>query len=74
LKHLSPLFNNIIMKKNIGSTDRIIRLVAGVAALGAGWYFQSWWGLLGLVFIGTALINWCPLYVPFGIRTTQGEK
>lgn len=62
------------MKKNIGSTDRILRLVLGLVAGAAGLYFQSWWGLIGLVLIGTALINWCPLYVPFGISTRPTSR
>lgn len=57
------------MKKNVGSIDRLIRLILGVAALGAGYYFQSWFGLVGLVLIGTALINWCPIYAALGIGT-----
>ena len=61
------------MTLKVGSTDRIVRIVLGVAALGAGYYYQSWFGLIGLVLIGTALINWCPLYLPFGINT-RGKK
>jgi hypothetical protein len=57
------------MKKNMGITDRWIRLVLGVLAIAAGLYFKSWWGLLGVVFLGTALIATCPLYLPFGIST-----
>ncbi|MCK5361309.1 MAG: DUF2892 domain-containing protein, partial [Gammaproteobacteria bacterium] len=32
------------MKKNVGNIDRTVRAVAGLVALGAGFYFQSWWG------------------------------
>lgn len=60
---------DFLMKKNVGSLDRIIRLIAGVAALAAGWYFQSWFGLLGLVLIGTALINFCPIYAIVGLNS-----
>ncbi len=60
------------MKKNVGSTDRIIRIIIGLAIGAIGYYYQSWWGLLGLIPILTALINFCPLYVPFKINT--GKK
>ena len=59
------------MKKNIGKTDRIIRVIAGLAIVGAGLYFQNWWGALGAVFIGTALISWCPPYALLGISTCK---
>lgn len=59
------------MMKNIGLTDRWIRLVLGLAIIAAGIYFKSWWGLVGLVPLATALIRTCPLYLPFGISTRR---
>jgi len=59
------------MKKNVGGVDRGIRIVAGLAAIGAGVYFQSWWGVIGLVFIATALMSWCPPYAALGISTCK---
>ena len=57
------------MKKNIGITDRWIRIVLGLAIGAAGLYFESWWGLIGLLLLSTALIRTCPLYLPFGLST-----
>ena len=37
------------MKPNVGGVDRVVRAVAGLAILGAGVYFKSWWGLVGLI-------------------------
>jgi hypothetical protein len=62
------------MKANIGSTDRIIRYVAGLAILGAGFYFKSWWGLVGLGPILTATIRFCPAYLPFGLSTCAAPE
>ncbi len=59
------------MNKNMGVMDRVIRLLIGAGALAAGYYYQSWWGALGIIPIGTAFIAWCPMYVPFGIRTCR---
>lgn len=64
------------MKPNVGNLDRIVRFLAGLALLGAGWYFKSWWGLVGLLPILTATIRFCPAYLPFGLNTcgTPGKK
>ncbi len=61
------------MKKNIGITDRWIRVVLGIVAIAAGLYFKSWWGLIGVVLLATALIRTCPLYLPFGISTKRAS-
>lgn len=62
------------MKPNIGFTDRIIRVVLGVALLGAGYYFKSAWGFLGLVPILTAVVRFCPAYLPFGLNTCRPKR
>lgn len=62
------------MKKNIGSLDRIIRIILGLAILGAGYYYESWFGLIGLVPLFTAAINWCPLYLPCGLNTCKKKN
>lgn len=59
------------MDKNVGDLDRGLRLLVGVVILGAGVYFQSWWGLVGLVPIATATLRWCPAYLPFGLSTCR---
>jgi hypothetical protein len=62
------------MKCNVGKTDRILRVIAGVAILAAGWAYGSWWGLVGVVLIGTAAVGFCPLYFPLGISTCRKEE
>lgn len=62
------------MKKNVGKTDKIVRIVIGVVILAVGYYFRSWWGLIGIVPILTAAIGWCPAYLPFGISTCKAKK
>lgn len=57
------------MKCNVGKADRMFRGILGIVVLGAGLVFQSWWGLIGLVFLVTAIISWCPAYCPLGINT-----
>jgi hypothetical protein len=59
------------MTCNIGKTDRIIRVIVGVAIAALAFYFKSWWGLLAVVPLATAAIGFCPLYVPFKISTVK---
>jgi hypothetical protein len=60
-----------IMNSNMGSTDRILRLVIGVAAIATGVYYQSWWAAIGLIPLLTSFIGWCPLYAPFKFSTRK---
>jgi len=55
----------------MGNTDRIIRGILGVGIVGAGVYFSSWFGLIGIIPVGTAIFKFCPLYVPFKISTEE---
>jgi hypothetical protein len=58
-----------VMKANIGTVDRVVRVIAGLVIIGVGVAYRSWWGLIGLLPLLTAAIRYCPAYVPFGIRT-----
>ncbi len=60
------------MKLNVGSPDRILRIVAGIGILAAGAYFRSWWGLLGVLPLGTGILGRYPAYLPFGLSTRRG--
>ena len=62
------------MKKNIGCIDGIVRVIVGLAILGVGYYFKSWWGLVGLLPILTATVRICPAYLPFGISTCAVKR
>lgn len=59
------------MEKNIGTVDRVIRVVLGLAIIGAGVYYQSWWGVIGVIPLATAAIGTCPAYLPFGMSTCK---
>ncbi len=62
------------MIKNVGSVDKNVRIIAGLVVIGAGLYFQSWFGAIGVIFLLTGLINFCPMYIPFGISTMKKKK
>lgn len=58
------------MEINVGQTDRIIRIVLGVVLLSLVFVGpQTWWGLIGLVLLATAGMNFCPLYKVIGVNT-----
>jgi hypothetical protein len=64
----------MIMKKNVGNLDKWIRIILGVALLSLIFIISSGWrwiGLLGLVLIVTAFINFCPIYRIFGLSTKK---
>ena len=63
------------MKPNMGTVDRTIRIIAGVAAVLA-WplgFLQGTVGIValvvGIVLIATAVLRWCPPYDLLGINT-----
>ena len=60
------------MMKNVGSLDRMIRIVAGVAIIAWGFSAQNWLGVIGLIPLTTAALGWCPAYCPLGISTAKG--
>ncbi len=59
------------MKQNIGSTDKIIRIIIGIVIAALGYYFKSWWGLVALLPLLTAFISFCPIYPIFSISTKK---
>lgn len=67
------------MKINMGSADRVIRVILAVV-FGALWYTGTVSGtigtvllVLGIVFLATSAIGFCPLYKPFGINTCANK-
>ncbi|NOZ00291.1 MAG: DUF2892 domain-containing protein [Deltaproteobacteria bacterium] len=59
------------MHCNVGKTDKAIRFFMGLAVIGAGIYFQSWWGALGVVPLMTAITGRCGAYSLLGMSTCK---
>jgi len=65
------------MRKNMGTIDRLIRIVLAIifgylilnGTLTGVWAWVL--GIIGVIFLLTSLIGSCPLYVPFGISTLK---
>ncbi len=49
------------MKKNMNAANRIVRVVIGLAVIGVGVYYKSWFGALGLIPLLSAATGYCPL-------------
>ncbi len=68
------------MKTNMGSIDRIVRLILAAVFL-ILFFTNTVSGVLGyiliafsVIFILTSLISFCPLYPLFGINTCKKEN
>ncbi|MBN1820382.1 MAG: DUF2892 domain-containing protein [Prolixibacteraceae bacterium] len=59
------------MKCNVGSVDRLLRIILGLIIAILGVVFSSYWGLIGIIPLATGLFKWCPIYVPFKISTIK---
>lgn len=60
------------MEANVGGIDKILRIVLGLVVILVGWFvFNSWWALVGVVFLLTGLFSRCALYKLLGINTNK---
>lgn len=58
------------MSPNIGSTDRILRIVAGLILIALVFVGpQTPWGWIGIVPLATGLFRFCPAYTVLGVNT-----
>ncbi len=63
------------MKKNVGSIERVVRVIAGIAILSFAFVGpQSPWAYLGIIPLATGLMGWCPAYALLGISTCKNCK
>jgi len=74
------LKNNIVMKKNMGGADRILRILAAII-ISVLYFTHIITGTLGIillvvagVFVLTSLVSFCPLYSLFGMKTCSTEN
>jgi len=73
-------FNTSIMKKNMGSLDKTLRILAAIAI--AILYYAGLisgavaliLGALAIVFVITSFLSFCPLYLPLGINTCKKKS
>ena len=68
------------MKKNVGNADKFVRILIAIAII-ILYYTNVIEGMLaiilmaiGIVLLVTVLLNFCPLYTIFGIKTCKAPK
>jgi len=71
---LASLHMEIVMTTNIGTVDRVLRIIVGAGLI--AWALgllpgvaASPWGWIGIVPLATALIGNCPAYSILGVST-----
>ena len=63
------------MKLNVGGIDRILRIVVGLALIGATLAgMLPVWGWIGVVPLVTGIFKFCPAYTLLGMNTCPMEK
>ncbi len=69
------------MVKNVGTVDKVIRIVIGIVLIGLIFYLQvpiKWGGLImaavAVILVATALLNWCPIFRILGISSRKGSS
>jgi uncharacterized membrane protein YfcA len=62
------------MKANVGTMDRVLRIVIGIALIaGAASGVLGVWGWIGVVPLATGIFRMCPLYSMLGINTCRSK-
>lgn len=63
------------MKANVGTVDRIVRIVVGLVLIGLSAKGTiGVWGWIGVVPLVTGLFSFCPLYTMLGMNTCSANK
>ena len=62
------------MQYNVGTLDKVIRILIGLLLLSLIYFLDGnarYWGLVGIMPIITAMLGWCPVYLPFNLNTRR---
>jgi len=65
------------MKPNVGNTEKIIRVIIGVALLSLLFVLEGnmrYLGLIGIIPLVTAAVSWCPIWALLGINTCPAPQ
>jgi hypothetical protein len=58
------------MKMNVGSIDKILRIIAGIVLIALAYTGTlGVWAYIGVIPLVTGLVGWCPLYTLLGMNT-----
>jgi len=59
----------MIIKKNVGYMESILRVILGTFIVALGIYFDSYWGFIGLIPVFSGAVSFCPVYRYMNIST-----
>jgi hypothetical protein len=59
------------MKRNLGSTDKSLRMAIGFSMIAAGAYYDNILWIFGIPIAITGIVGWCPIYAFFGKSTHE---
>ncbi len=63
------------MNRNVGTLDRILRVIVGVILIALVFVGpKTAWGWIGVIPLVTALIGFCPAYRLLGICTSANKS
>lgn len=63
------------MQVNVGTVDRVLRIVAGLVLIGlAATGRIGAWGWIGIVPLLTGIVRVCPAYSILGVKTCAAPK
>lgn len=63
-----------MFSKNVGTIDRVVRVLVGLALIVWALSGGPMWAWLGVVALATAAVSFCPAYRLLGIRTCPIER
>jgi len=63
----------MILKKNVGYMDSIIRVIFGALILSMGLFYDSYWGFIGLIPVISGAISFCPIYRMMRVSTMNPD-
>jgi Protein of unknown function (DUF2892) len=63
-----------LFARNEGMTDRVVRVLLGIALLYFAFTGRGVWGYIGIVPLVTGLIGSCPLYSVLGLNTCPVKR
>ncbi len=65
------------MKKNVGTIDRVFRVILGLVLIGFALVAEGTtarFGWLGIIPLLTAVVSFCPVYTLLGVNTCPMKK
>jgi len=70
--------DTIMLKKNVGTVDRVIRAIIGIVLVAAYFMYPDMAYklvalIVGLILLATAVLSSCPLYSIIGIKTCKSD-